>query len=201
MRLITKFIVAAVLTLGAAAQAETVKCSFTEPFIQITVDPAAKTVTHLDAIENKTTVHPILENTTADGRTRIVWGPGEEENSVIEYWRDPRGGSDGMSDFLFPYSAETWTGDVERLVGGCETDSEPAVNPYETAFPGCYEVLQETFEDGSSTYAAIGRKIIVPLKTDAKTRSLGLFLEDALIVKGYMNLSFDVCRSIDEAVK
>ncbi len=201
MRLISKLTVAAILFGSISAQAEAVRCSFTEPFIQVTVDAAAKTVTYLDAIENKTTVHAILENTQQDGVTRIVWGPGEEENTVLEFHRDPSGGSDGMSDFLFPYTGEMWTGDTDRLVGGCDTESEPAVNPYEAPFPGCYEVLVDIFEDGASLYSAIGQKIVGPLTADPKTKSLGLFLESALITKGYMGLSLDVCRSIDEAVK
>lgn len=202
MRLIHSLLLTVTLVAGLGAQAEPVRCMFTEPFYEITVDAQAKTVTFLDAIENKTTVYPILLKTQDEGTTRVEWGAGAEAR-VLEYTRDPRGGSDGMSDFVFPYAAATWVAgpDSHLLVGGCDTPSEPAVNTSEAPFPGCYEALWDQYEDGASYYKGIGEKITGPLIADPKTKGLGLFLESALVVRGYMELSFDLCRSIDEAVK
>lgn len=202
MRLIHALALTVGLTTGLGAQAEPVRCSFTEPFYEITIDGLANTVTFLDAIENKTTVYPITLKIQDEGTTRVEWGSGAEAR-VLEYTPEARGGSDGMSDFIYPYAAATWTAgpDTHLLVGGCDTASNPAVNSSEAPFPACYEVLWGEYEDGASYYKAIGEKIAGPLIASEKTKSLGLFLESALVVRGTMDLSFDLCRSIDEAVK
>ncbi len=193
-----KFTVAILGTflIGSAAHAEVVKCYFTEPFISIDIDPAAETVAYTDNIENKTTIHN-AELTYTDGVWSAAWGAGQNEK--VEYYNDPKGGSDGMSDFLYPMTGKTYIN--HELIGGCSTDSQPAIDPYSAPFPGCYEVLTGVFEDGASYYAAVGQKIITPLKADAKTEALGKFLESALIVYGYMDLTLNTCQSIDEAVK
>jgi uncharacterized membrane protein len=189
------------LMIASASYAETMNCVFTEPFIAVSIDSAAKTVTYVDQIEQKSAVYPILSESTTAGVTRVVWGPGEEENSVLEYSLDPRGGSDGMSERLYPYTGKTWTGDTPALVGGCSTKSNPPIDPELSPFPGCYEVLTGEFEDGSSYYKAIGRKIIRPLSRKAKTRGLAKFLEIGLITRGDMALTLNVCQTIDAAVR
>ena len=186
--------------LGFSAHAELVTCSFTEPFITMKVDATAKSVTVHEGVEDRTDVYPIVESTTENGVTKVTFGI-EEELTVLEYYRDPKGGSDGMSDFLFPMTGKTRTGDTHELVGGCATPSEPAVNPYEAPVPGCYEVLNGQFEDGASYYSAIHSKIIQPLKTQWKADGLAEFLSSALVTRGYLELTFDVCRSLDDSLK
>lgn len=191
-----KIALALLSTFTIAAQAEVVSCSFTEPFINVDIDPTAKTVTYLDAIENKTTVYPATITYTDDVWT-ATWGLGQSEK--VEYYTAPKGGSDGMSDFLYPMEGKmTLTHD---LWGGCETASQPKIDPYSAPFPGCYEVLTGVFEDGASYYKAVGEKITEPLKANQKTKALGVFLEQALVIEGSMELKLNTCRYIDEAVK
>jgi len=186
---------------AAAVQAEPVECSFTEPFITITADKAANTVTILDGFENLITVYPALSYTYSNDVWTVTWNDNQAGIRVLEFYNDAKGGSDGMSDFLFPMTGKTILSSGVELIGGCSTASQPAIDPYAAPFPGCYEVLGGVYEDGASYYQAVGEKIIDPLKADAKTLGLGTFLEQALVVQGYMELTLNVCKSIDEAVK
>ncbi len=111
---------------SVTAQAEPLTCTFTEPFIGIVVDQEAKTVVVTNEQEGESITHPILETHVGKEETRVIFGAGEEENSVLVYREDGQG-SDGMSDLVYPYSAQTWTGEDGIFHGGCYTASKPPV--------------------------------------------------------------------------
>lgn len=201
MRLLSLVAITA-LTAGVA-HAETVTCSFTEPFLNVTYDPAQKTVSVHEAIENNTEVYNVQSVISgADGSTEVTYTNKSGTVRSLNYALDPRGGSDGMSDYIFPMTGRLGTkGSTHMLVGGCETASNPSINPEESPLPGCYEVLQGQYEDGASYYTAIGEKIVDPLLAKPENKVLGDFLSSALVVRGYLNLDFQLCRTIDDSAK
>lgn len=185
------------------AIAEVVTCSFTEPFLNVKYDPTSKTVQVHEAIEdikNEYAVSKVINHSTDS--TEVFWRDSNWNTKSLKFTVDPKGGSDGMSDFFFPMVGELTTDDPDyKLIGGCSTPSNPAVNPYESPVPGCYEVLQTQFEDGASYYTAIGEKIIAPLQARPEYKSLAEFLSSALVVRGYMTVDLELCRTLDEVVE
>jgi uncharacterized membrane protein len=102
-------------TAPAAAQAETIRCVYTEPFVNTVFDTRGRTVTVTQAVK------PGEEKF----RVSVRKGPADLElanrrrafrQTMV---RDGKG-SDGMSDMVFPYSATmTLAGLPARLHGGC----------------------------------------------------------------------------------
>lgn len=184
------------------AIAEVVTCSFTEPFLNVKYDPTSTTVQVHEAIEdtkNEYAVSKVINHSTDS--TEVFWRDSNWNTKSLKFTVDPKGGSDGMSDFFFPMVGELTTDDPDyKLIGGCSTPSNPAVNPYESPVTGCYEVLQTQFEDGASYYTAIGEKIIAPLQARPEYKSLAEFLSSALVVRGYMTVDLELCRTLDEVV-
>lgn len=200
MKIFFALFVAAVLPFQAVA--EVVTCSFTEPFLNVKYDPTAKTVQVHEAIEDSSNTYVVSEVIAHSAEsTEVLWTSMDGTQKSLKFTVDPKGGSDGMSDFFFPMVGELSTDDPNyKLIGGCSTPSNPAVDPYESPVPGCYEVLQTQFEDGASYYTAIGEKIIAPLKARPEYKSLAEFLSTALVVRGYMNVDLELCRTLDDVV-
>jgi hypothetical protein len=201
MRLYSLIAMAALTT--NLAHAETVTCSFTEPFITVTYDPTQKSVSVHDAIENQVNVYPVKSVATdSNGMTDVTWNSASGDLRSLKYQMESRGGSDGMSNYVFPMTGKLSTeNSTYDLIGGCDTPSEPAVDPETSPIPGCYEMLQTEYEDGASYYTAIGEKIVNPLQAKPENKVLGDFLSSALVVRGYMSVDFQLCRTIDDAVK
>ena len=99
----------------AAAQAETIVCVYSEPFINTVFNPRGRTVTITRAVENRAesfrvSVRSLGANLELANRRRAF-------RQIMV--KDSRG-SDGMSDTVFPYSATmTLNGLHARLHGGC----------------------------------------------------------------------------------
>lgn len=201
MRLLS--LVAVTALTASVAHAETVSCAFTEPFLTVIYDPAQKTVSVHEAIENNTEVYNVQSVISgADGSTEVTYTNKSGTVRSLKYVIDAQGGSDGMSNFIFPMTGTLGTkGSAHTLVGGCETPSNPSIDPEDSPLPGCYEVLQGQYEDGASYYKAIGEKIVNPLLAKPANKVLGDFLSSALVVRGYLNLDFQLCRTIDDSVK
>lgn len=200
MKTFFTLLVASVLPFQAVA--EVVTCSFTEPFLNVKYDPTAKTVQVHEAIEDSKTDYLVTKVVThSSDSTEVLWNDWNGNAKSLKFTVDPKGGSDGMSDFIYPMVGELTTDDPDyKLIGGCSTPSNPAVNPYESPVPGCYEVLQTQFEDGASYYTAVGEKIIAPLKARAEYQSLAEFLSSALVGRGYMTVDLELCRTLDDVV-
>ena len=117
------FVLLTVLSLGlpAAAQADVIRCTFTEPFISMTYSMTQSSI----------------EVVTPDGNETIasisfqILGPGQfalwdaAEAALVTLSLDYRG-SDGMSDTIFPYSALR-AGEGGEQHGGCWSNHLPRV--------------------------------------------------------------------------
>lgn len=188
---------------ASAAHAETVTCSFTEPFITVTYDPTQKNVSVRDAIENQVNVYPVKSVATdSNGVTDVTWNSASGDLKSLKYQMESRGGSDGMSDYIFPMSGELSTSTPDHVLsGGCETPSNLAIDPYASPIPGCWQVLTSEFEDGASYYKALDEKIIQPLQSTPENKVLGDFLNVGLVTRGSMSVNFELCRTIEESMK
>lgn len=115
---------AALLAVSTPALADKIDCSFTEPFFSVKIDDARKSVIVHDAIEKKSTSYKIRKIKQTGRTTEILYG-NQEELTTLVYTLDFKG-SDGMSETIFPYSAETRTGDTRPHFGGCSSAQFPA---------------------------------------------------------------------------
>jgi hypothetical protein len=137
---------AGILTLVAApAGAGTLTCSFTEPWFTIAFDSSTGVVTFVSPDEVDEATGKPKPRVIAEGariRRPSAWQdvpklllekpgakPGDPFIPVVEM-SITGDGSDGMSDFVFPFD-----GRYEQWVGGCETGKAPAYD------------MAEVFED------------------------------------------------------
>lgn len=126
---------------GTQASAGTLRCSFTEPFFSIDFDSATGIATFTSADEADPETGEIKPRIIAEGariRRPGDWvdvpklvlevpakAAGQEPEIILEI-AVTGNGSDGMSDFVFPFE-----GRYGRLVGGCEAGKAPAYDMYE----------------------------------------------------------------------
>lgn len=119
------------LTLSSpAAMAQAITCSFTEPFFQMVVSEQKRTITFTSADEPAPVLYPILRIARHGNETRVVYLNGARKISVLVFKRDGKG-SDGMSDYTYPYSAQISRGAMGAFHGGCYSASEPPRDPNE----------------------------------------------------------------------
>lgn len=71
----------------------------------------------------------------------------------------------------------------------------------EDSYYGCLEFSKIEFEDGSHINRYISENILEGLSFSKKTKALGKFLEDALIIQGYLNVNDALCGSIKAAIE
>ena len=130
-------ILALALALAAsAAEAGTLRCSFTEPWFTIDFDSATGKVTYVSPDEfDEATGQPKPRVIAEGARVRrpgawqdvpklVLEKPGKSLTDpyvpIVEMSVTGQG-SDGMSDFNFPFE-----GKYEQWAGGCDTDKAPA---------------------------------------------------------------------------
>lgn len=194
-------LVALTAFMAAQAHAEIVTCTFTEPFLTVKYDPSQKTVSVHEGIEDVTDTYKVTEAVAdIDGLTTITWGS-KDKASLLRFYTDVMGGSDGMSDLFFPMTGEMNIGETLSLTGGCETALNPSVDPHSSQVPGCYEILRSEFEDAASYYKAVSEKIIQPLLALPSAQALANFLRITLIDRGDQDVDLALCRTVDEALK
>lgn len=115
----------ALLMSSALAQADVITCVFTEPFAHSSYDLASGTLTYFGGRAGEQARRDIV------GVEFMIKGAGSFElievasGKVIQKLELNNAGSDGMSDRVFPYSAEDTSGLVDGA-GGCESVSLPA---------------------------------------------------------------------------
>lgn len=137
-------IVAATLPLvllSATAFAGTLRCSFTEPFFTIEFDSKTKVVMYTSPNEFDDVTGEIKPRVLAEGaRLRrpgawqdvpklVLEKPGKSASDPFETIVElsvTGNGSDGMSEFVFPFE-----GRYGQNVGGCDTGKAPAYDLYE----------------------------------------------------------------------
>lgn len=116
------FCVLTILLSGSLAKSDVLNCYFTEPFFRIEYSMAKQSLTIFIVGEDK----PRIENTISfqikgSGLFEIV---NKESKVLLEITLDNEG-SDGMSDFIYPFSAKYFGSHGETasiLYGACESN-------------------------------------------------------------------------------
>ena len=116
------------------AAAGVLTCNFTEPFLTLVFDTASGVVTQTSSDDEDPDIGKPVPRTIATGAhmvraddwqgypTLYVEAAGRR---ILEI-RTSGQGSDGMSEFVYPFD-----GTYGALVGGCETTKAPAYDLYE----------------------------------------------------------------------
>lgn len=118
-----KLLLSLVVAMPAFAQADIIKCFFTEPFITTTYSMVQQKLTWVDNVTGRSKT---LRNISFQ-----IKGPGEFElmdadRNVIQSMVLDFRGSDGMSDLVYPYGVYWKTKDLH---GACESNFLQAPRP------------------------------------------------------------------------
>ncbi len=96
-----------------SAQADIIKCSFTEPFINFEYSMTQSAMKVNDANYGEYTIKNVSFQIKGPGQFQLF----DKNNNVIVNLTLDNEGSDGMSDYTYPYTAQ-WDG----LWGGCTSN-------------------------------------------------------------------------------
>lgn len=104
-----------------SAQADIIKCTFTEPFISTEYS----TTQSILVIENSSLgLTTTLKNVSFQIKAAGVFELVSKEGKVLQRLSLNNKGSDGMSDNIYPYEARDyhWTEGPQALYGGCSSN-------------------------------------------------------------------------------
>lgn len=105
---------------GPTAFADIVKCVFTEPFINTQYSMVQQKLTSTDISNSVKVKKNVSFQIKGAGHFELL----DKNNKLVMKLILNYSGSDGMSDFIFPYEA-TYMGDPNfpnGIVGGCESN-------------------------------------------------------------------------------
>ena len=114
-------LIALTLALPAIAQADIIKCSFTEPFINVEYSMTQSTLRTVDMEGKKTVTKNVSFQILGAGSFELR----NKYNNVIMRLELNNKGSDGMSDRIYPYESQWLT---KGLWGGCTSNFLHASN-------------------------------------------------------------------------
>ncbi len=109
----------AFLFVVGSAKAESFKCTFTEPFIDLKYDTETQNLLEKEAIVGKETV---LEGVSLSILAGGIFQLKDKSDKQIATLTLNNNGSDGMSNTLYPFQVE-----YKGLVGGCSSSALKAV--------------------------------------------------------------------------
>lgn len=110
--------ISALLVIAANAHADIIKCSFTEPFITVTYSTNTSELTTSSFAgegEDVSVEKAVSFQIKGPGKFELVSAKGETRMKLDLNFA----GSDGMSDFDYPYHAELTT---SGFIGGCSSN-------------------------------------------------------------------------------
>ena len=119
-----KLIITSTLLLASVSQADIIKCTFTEPFIDTVYSTGRSTLTYKD-FENKTTiVKGVSFQIKAAGVFELV-----KDGKILQTLTLNNQGSNGMSDTVYPYEVKDNSPVMTANggYGGCESNHLKAV--------------------------------------------------------------------------
>jgi len=111
-----KFLLALAITVSGLAQADIIKCQFTEPFMTTTYSMVRQTLTITDNMNNTAA---IIRNVSFQIKAAGEFELWNASKILIQRLNLNHQGSDGMSDLVFPY-AVYWKS--QDLHGGCTSN-------------------------------------------------------------------------------
>lgn len=113
-----KAVLPALLLISSVANADIIRCSFTEPFVNSTYSTSQSTLTYRTS-EGQTIV---IKNVSFQIKEAGFFELVDKNNKVIQTLTLNHQGSDGMSDIVYPYDAKDTRVTPNALFGGCESN-------------------------------------------------------------------------------
>ena len=112
---------------SAAAHADVIKCFFTEPFVNSTYDTKKAKLVFKDSAD-RITIYP---NATFEIKGPADFEIRAKDGTVLQTLKLDNQGSDGMSDFVYPYSVKDDSGltGSPSGYGGCESNHLKRTEP------------------------------------------------------------------------
>lgn len=113
-------LVAAVLSMVTSAQADIIKCRFSEPSVNTTYSTTQSTLTY----DEDGAVVKVIKKVSFQIKSAGVFELVSNEGQVLQTLILNNKGSDGMSDRVYPYQAQLHELDqaVNAGVGGCTSN-------------------------------------------------------------------------------
>lgn len=97
-----KIFATALLLLSSVSQADVIKCTFTEPFIDTTYSMTQSTLTYKDMEGKKSVVKNVSFQIKSAGVFELVSKDGKILQTLVLNYK----GSNGMSDTIYPYKVK-----------------------------------------------------------------------------------------------
>lgn len=114
------FLASSIVMLASVSQADVIKCSFTEPFVNTTYSMTASTLTYKDFEGGK----KVVKNVSFQIKSAGVFELMDKKGKVLQTLTLTNKGSDGMSDTIFPFEVK----DTDPMmtanngIGGCTSN-------------------------------------------------------------------------------
>lgn len=112
---------------SVVTRADVIKCFFTEPFVNSTYDMKKAKLLFKDS-EGRVTIYP---KATFEIKGPATFEITSKDGVVLQSLKLDNQGSDGMSDFIYPYSVKDDTGltGSPSGYGGCESNHLKRTEP------------------------------------------------------------------------
>lgn len=124
-----KILTTSLLLLSSIAQADVIKCTFSEPFVDTTYSTSQSTLTYKD-YEGKTKV---VKNVSFQIKSARVFELVSKNGKVLQTLTLDNEGSNGGSDTVYPYSVKDISlvdaGAANGGAGGCVSNHLKATEP------------------------------------------------------------------------
>lgn len=113
---------------ASVSQADVIKCTFTEPFVNSTYSMAQSTLTYSIAGEEKPVV---IKNVSFQIKEAGVFEVVGQGGKVLQTLNLSHNGSNGMSDDIYPYEVKDVSDLAGHGIGGCTSNYQKEMTPKE----------------------------------------------------------------------
>lgn len=120
----------ATMLMSISAQAEIIKCTFTEPFVSLEYNTATETLKESEAVMGKKRV---IKNVSFQIKYAGTFLLKDKNGKLLAELKLENKGSDGMSDAIYPYEInyKDMLGMANNGFGGCTSSLKPLVKAAE----------------------------------------------------------------------
>jgi uncharacterized membrane protein len=113
-------VIASVILFSSFAFADTITCSFTEPFVSSVYDMKTSKLTYTDINGTNTEFCDVSFQIKGAALFELT----DKNGTVLQSLNLNYNGSDGMSDSIYPYDVHDNSGQLPaNYAGGCESDN------------------------------------------------------------------------------
>jgi uncharacterized membrane protein len=121
-------LVTSLLLVASVSQADVIKCSFTEPFVDSVYSMTQSTLTY-STVDERGEVKNVIKNVSFQIKEAGVFQLVAKNGDVLQALKLSHQGSNGMSDAVYPYEVQDNSGFAGHGIGGCSSNYQKAVEP------------------------------------------------------------------------